>query len=282
MAERQEDHITDQVSPEAVDDNLFRLIVERNADAILLVDARGLIRYLNPAAEDLLGGSAETMLGTHFGFPLRASDIRELDVVHPDTGTRIVEMRVAETVLGDETVFVASLRDITPHVFTREALRAISLEDDLTGLYNRRALVVLAEQQLRLAERNARGTVLLYIDVDGLKEINDTFGHQEGDQTLIDVARILRLTFRSSDIIARIGGDEFAVLAPEAKEENGEDLRRRLLDAVDGWNASGDGRALSVSVGVARYEQGSAVDVEALLNAADADMYARRRHARVG
>ena len=94
-----------------------------------------------------------------------------------------------------------------------EALLALSLTDELTGLYNRRRFFVLTEQCLKVAVRTKKRSLLLFIDMDDLKWINDHYGHNEGDQALIDLANILKKTFRESDIIARIGGDEFVVLS---------------------------------------------------------------------
>ena len=85
----------------------------------------------------------------------------------------------------------------------------MSLHDELTGLYNRRGFITLAEQQLKIADRMKTSILLLFGDLDGMKFINDTFGHQEGNQALIDTTNILKDTFRGSDILARVGGDEF-------------------------------------------------------------------------
>lgn len=107
-------------------------------------------------------------------------------------------------------------------------LRELTLTDDLTGLYNRRGLTTLAYQQMRVAKRNGSRTLLFYVDLDGLKEINDRYGHAEGDIALIETARILRSVFRDSDIIARVGGDEFVALLLDSTEKDSEVLRKRL------------------------------------------------------
>ena len=95
-------------------------------------------------------------------------------------------------------------------------LSSLALTDELTGLYNRRGFICLSEVQLKLARRSGCDMVLFFIDVDGLKQINDSFGHSEGDNALIRTAEVLRMTFRESDVLARIGGDEFGALAIEA------------------------------------------------------------------
>jgi two-component system cell cycle response regulator len=154
------------------------------------------------------------------------------------------------------------------------ALRSLSLIDDLTGLYNRRGFSDLGEQHLRLARRTARAVLLVYVDLDDLKTINDTLGHQTGDRALTRVADLLRETFRQSDIIARIGGDEFAVMALEASEENEAQLLQRLRARVQEVNQeNGEPYDLSVSVGAARFSGEGAARLEDLLAEVDEAMY---------
>lgn len=154
------------------------------------------------------------------------------------------------------------------------ALRSLSLIDDLTGLYNRRGFIDLCEQHLKLAQRTARAVLLVYLDVDDLKTINDTLGHQTGDRALIRVADLLRETFRQSDIIARIGGDEFAVMALEASEENQEQLIERLKAGIENVNqTSGEPFLLSVSLGAARFSGERGKGLDDLLAEVDEAMY---------
>ncbi len=158
------------------------------------------------------------------------------------------------------------------------ALRGLSLIDDLTGLYNRRGFSELGEQHLKLARRSGRAILLVYADVDDLKTINDTFGHYVGDQALVRVAEILKDTFRQSDLIARIGGDEFAVMALEASEENEAQLLRRLSGRVRDVNRQDEEPyPLSVSVGMARVAAGGAVALDDILAKADRAMYEQKR-----
>jgi diguanylate cyclase (GGDEF)-like protein len=154
------------------------------------------------------------------------------------------------------------------------ALRSLSLIDDLTGLYNRRGFLDLGEQHLKLARRTARAVLLVYIDLDDLKTINDTLGHQTGDRALVRVADLLRETFRQSDIIARIGGDEFAVMALEASEENEAQLLSRLRARVREVNQErGEPYDLSVSVGASRFTGEGTSRLEDLLAEVDEAMY---------
>jgi diguanylate cyclase (GGDEF)-like protein len=181
--------------------------------------------------------------------------------------------------VGDELIgVVAVYTDITERVRMEEALRALALLDELTGLYNRRGFSILAEHQLKMAERGKRRMLLLFSDLDGLKWINDTFGHPEGDRALIEVADILEETFRESDIVARIGGDEFVVLAVETNGSPAGVLTTRLRENLEARNAGADRRyQLSLSVGVAHYDPTRPCSLDDLLAGADRAMYGQKR-----
>lgn len=157
-------------------------------------------------------------------------------------------------------------------------LRALSLIDDLTGLYNRRGFLTLASQEFRLAHRLKKRMILLFADLDDLKGINDTLGHLEGNRALIKTAGILKETFRDSDIIGRVGGDEFAVLAVENQENNRLRLNTRLQENMKAHNAKATSPLkLSVSVGIARYDPDSPCSIDELLEWADKSMYEQKR-----
>ena len=157
-----------------------------------------------------------------------------------------------------------------------EALLALSLTDELTGLYNRRRFFILTEQCLKVAVRTKKRPLLLFIDMDNLKWINDHYGHNEGDQALIGLADILKKTFRESDIIARIGGDEFVVLL-ESTDENSETLLTRLHENVKDYNVKRSQYTLSVSLGTAQFDPEYPISIDELLSKADALMYAQKR-----
>ena len=158
------------------------------------------------------------------------------------------------------------------------ALRSLSLIDDLTGLYNRRGFADLGEQHLKLARRTGRAVILFYMDVDRLKTINDTLGHHVGDRALNKLADILRDTFRQSDIIARMGGDEFAVMALEASQQNQMELLQRLRERIGEMNERRrESYSLSVSVGTARFDGEGRMRLDDLLAAADRVMYEEKR-----
>lgn len=163
---------------------------------------------------------------------------------------------------------------------SEEALRNLSLTDDLTGLYNRRAFTMLAEQQMKLTHRLQRRMLLLFGDVDNLKIINDTHGHPMGDQALKEVASVLKETFREVDIIARLGGDEFVILAPDASVESVDTLVERLQDTLRARNQAAERPyQLTVSVGIANYDPEQPCLVDELIARADVEMY-RHKHSR--
>jgi diguanylate cyclase (GGDEF)-like protein len=157
-------------------------------------------------------------------------------------------------------------------------LRSLALTDDLTRLYNRRAFLALAGQQLRVARRNTQGLLVFFADVDNLKEINDTYGHQEGDLALVRTADALEQTFRNSDVIARLGGDEFAVLALEATSENREVILRRLEKNIKGANAGESRYELSLSIGMSRFDPKHPVSLGKLIASADEAMYEEKKN----
>ncbi|MCD6595106.1 GGDEF domain-containing response regulator [bacterium] len=153
-------------------------------------------------------------------------------------------------------------------------LKALSVVDELTGLYNRRGFLTLAQQQMEFADRNLREMLLFFIDFDGLKKINDNFGHNVGDIALMETANILKESFSRSDIISRIGGDEFAVLALEARTKSIEILIDRLQRNIEVYNKSLNySFRISVSIGYSRYGPKKHYSIDELFAQADEMMY---------
>ncbi len=153
-------------------------------------------------------------------------------------------------------------------------IRGLSLTDDLTGLRNRRGFTLLAEQEVKLAHRIKRSMLLFFGDVDDLKEINDSFGHTQGDLALMEVAALLKETFREADILARFGGDEFVVLAVDAAFESADILTNRVQDILEAHNQQGDRLYhLTLSIGITRYDPEAPCTVSELIAQADGLMY---------
>jgi diguanylate cyclase (GGDEF)-like protein len=171
------------------------------------------------------------------------------------------------------------VRDITARKQMEEKLRKLSLVDELTGLYNRRGFFTLIEHHFKLAKRQNRKLLLLYADLDNLKDINDTFGHQEGDKMLTDAAKILKSTYRESDIVARIGGDEFVVFPVGGCKENVETIKSRLQKNIDTYNMNKErGYRMSISVGISCFDPVSPQSVDEILAEADRLMYSCKKN----
>ncbi|OGW70247.1 MAG: hypothetical protein A2036_00460 [Omnitrophica bacterium GWA2_50_21] len=157
-------------------------------------------------------------------------------------------------------------------------LLELSLKDTLTDLYNRRGFLTLAGQQHKLAVRNKRSFLLFFMDIDGLKQINDRFGHLAGDETLQHFANALKSVFRSSDILGRIGGDEFTAMAVDLSPENESLIMARMLDKLEEHNKKTNAPyTLSFSVGSASFLPNAPDSLENLLKKADNQMYIKKQ-----
>jgi diguanylate cyclase (GGDEF)-like protein len=163
-----------------------------------------------------------------------------------------------------------------------EEIRALLITDQLTGLYNRRGFIALVEQQLKIVERTKEGAILLFADLDGLKWINDNLGHNKGDGALVEAASIFKEIFRKSDIIARMGGDEFAVFALSASQEYSVLLENRLQHLIDSRNiVQNRDYKLSISIGVVYHDPAYPCSIDELLTRADAAMYEHKKSKRM-
>ena len=180
--------------------------------------------------------------------------------------------------LGDGVAITT--RDVTDRKHGEEELRAMTLVDDLTGLYNRRGFRMLAEQHFRLTKRGGPISLLVSFDLNGFKSVNDVYGHAEGDAALRRFADVLRRAFRDSDIIARFGGDEFSVLALDCGEFR-EQIVERVETALARANAAaGRPYDISVSLGTSRFDPFSPTTLDTLMAEADANLYESKRKQR--
>ena len=276
----------------------FKLGIERSGEAIFLADREGILIYVNPAFEKIYGFSREEVLGKtprilksgtlppevyqQFWGTILAKQVMSGEIINKTKEGRLLCVySSANPILNEEGEiigFLAIQRDITETKRLEEDLRALSLVDDLTGLYNRRGFVTLAQQQLKLANRLMRKDFLVFVDLDRMKWINDTFGHQKGDEALAETADILKNTFRESDIVARIGGDEFAILTVETEDADIEAINARLQGNTRDRNGKGNrGFHLSMSVGITRYDPEHPCSIDELLAKADKLMYEQKR-----
>lgn len=286
----------------------LRALVDSLDAAVLVEDERRIIQHCNQqfcnllrlseGPERFVGATSKELLkriSPLFFIPealeegieeaIEAHQVRKDELVY------LADMRILERcyspldVDGQRAGHLWTYRDVTTResnkdLMQRQAdqLRALSLVDELTGLYNRRGFLTLATQQLKLCDRSMRTAMVVFVDLDGMKRINDQLGHEYGDQALIETASVLRQCFRYSDVVARLGGDEFVVLAVEADPPTAELVTERLYEKLDEMNQKPD-RAfqLQFSVGIAPYDPTKSEMVEEVLARADNLMYESKR-----
>lgn len=273
----------------------YRALVESTEDSIYLVNRQYCYTFINQKHLQRLGYKATNCLGRPYSDFHSEEEARKFEATVDEvfaTGRSVQQehqsvrdnryfLRTLSPVRkGDGTISAVTVisKQITKQKQMEEELRKLSLTDALTGLYNRRGFMTLAAQQVKIANRMKRELLLISADLDDLKVINDTMGHKEGDQALVDVARILMETFRSSDIIARIGGDEFVALQMLNPEDPQSISTERLLQALAMHNAASQKTyRLSISLGSVVYNPDQPQSLEELLAEADTRMYEQKK-----
>lgn len=187
-----------------------------------------------------------------------------------------LEQRVKDRTLELECANAQLREEVKERRKAEATVQQLSITDELTKLNNRRGFLLLAEQQLKLAHRVNTSVCLLFIDLDGLKQVNDTLGHKMGDRLIVDAAQVLKHTFRESDVIARLGGDEFAVFVPSCGADD--DVVSRLQGNITRFNETGKNPYhLSMSIGVAICQVDIMTSLEQMMIQADQQMYANKR-----
>jgi len=255
----------------------YRQLLETNQDAIFVYDTNNIIRYANPAAHALFSKDQRDLIGTKLPIEEDISTQKEIEIKDPYGNTVFLDVRSVSTDWDNETMTLSVLRDITESTRLRKELEQISLTDDLTGLYNRRGFNILSERMITLARRQRADIFILFGDMDKLKKINDTLGHIEGDNAIRAMAGIFTRAFRESDLIARMGGDEFAVMGLINEPLVPETLIERLQGHIDEFNAKAGAKfKLALSIGIERLPCRSEAQIEEALHAADTKMYAAK------
>jgi diguanylate cyclase (GGDEF)-like protein/PAS domain S-box-containing protein len=280
----------------------FRNAFDYAAIGMALVSPQGTWLRVNRSLCELVGYSEEELLRSDFQSITHADDVGNdlanlYRLIQGETPTCQVEKRyvhkLGQVVWAMNSVslvhdaedkpahFIFQIQDISERKRAEAALQSLSLIDELTGLYNRRGFLAVTEQYLESFQRGDNGLVVLYADLDGLKEINDSLGHLEGDRALVRTAEVLKEAFRSSDIIARLGGDEFVLLASVGADESADSLTDRLQQKIALANAQRNRPYdLSISIGVAHYDPDEACTIEELMGRADHVMYEEKRKKR--
>jgi len=286
-----------------VEQDLKRLsvIIRDSNDAISLQDLNGNILEWNRGAEKVYGYTEAEALGmnifSHIVPDEKREEMRNVIAqlkngksVDPFETKRLtkegneLDIWITGTPLEDDSGQVSALalteRDVTEKNSLIRELEELSLKDELTGIYNRRGFTVFAEKLLRLIQRRNGNALLFYMDMDNLKWINDTLGHVRGDEAITRFAGILRKTFRETDVVARMGGDEFAVLTEVGNTEKSVTKAvKRLLGKIEKSNGQQADYVLSVSVGTVTGD-GKEATLEKMLQQADQKMYQEKRQKR--
>ena len=277
----------------------YRHLVEHSQGLICTQDLTGMLLSVNPAAARLLGYQPDEMVGRNLSEFVAPSHrhlfnpyLERMMQQSTDSGLlRIVTKSGAERIwqydnlryeeAGREPYLLGHAQDVTELKTAEATMRNLSLTDELTGLYNQRGFLALAAQQLRAARRTGQIFSLLYADMDGLKQINDTYGHQEGSQALKQLAEILSRSFRSSDIVARLGGDEFAILMADTTPSSVEISLARLEAHLLDYNVREfHNYQLSLSVGAVSANPADEPSIAELLIKADQRMYENKKRKR--
>lgn len=273
----------------------YRSLVESTDDSIYLVDRDYCYLFMNRGHRERMGFDGDDYLGKPYADSHspeeNAAFVSMVDAVfrtgqssrqeHRSSRDRRFFLRTFSPMRdSDGTIIAVNVisKDITELKELQEKLTSLSLTDELTGLYNRRGFFTLVDQQLKIAARNRETIFMLYADLDNLKTINDSLGHAEGDRALNDISAIFQETFRESDIIARVGGDEFVMIPVGTTLETLRLMQNRLTQKISAFNSlQSRPYALSVSLGAAVYDPASPVTVDELLRQADQSMYEAKR-----
>ena len=269
----------------------FRQLAE-NIREVFYIHEEGIPRYVSPAYAEIWGRPPQALYEDPNSFwetihPedrdyvkrfMEKKTQEEYEVVYrivrPDASVRWIRDRSFP--IGDESGrtqrAVGIAADITDLKLGEEKLRYLGLHDPLTGLYNR----IYFEEEMSRMEKTRHETVgILSCDVDGLKLVNDTLGHDQGDRLLVAAAGVIRESFREGDLVARIGGDEFAVVLPNTTEPSVEDACQRIQEAVTAYNTTNPELPLSISVGLA-VKNGSHKNLKDVFKKADNHMYRKK------
>lgn len=279
----------------------YKELVEKADVAILLDDVEGNFKYFNKNFADLFGYTYSEMQSKSIEQLVHPDDMNKVARYHRERlkgmeipkkyefkgikkdGTPLwVEVNVVVLEEGGKVIGTrAYIWDISERKGAEQDLRTLSMVDELTGLYNRRGLYAFTEQQIKIADRIRKGFLLIFADLDNMKWINDNMGHKEGDQALKDAADVLKESCRKSDIVARMGGDEFAVIAVDALKNSESIVVGRILKNIALKNSkTGKKYQLSLSVGTAYYDPVTPCPLDELFEGADKKMYEykKRKH----
>jgi diguanylate cyclase (GGDEF)-like protein/PAS domain S-box-containing protein len=286
--------VTDRMQTEIAlknSEERYRTLVENQGEGVMMVDANLRIEYLNLAAEALLKLPIHELMGIKLSelftpkqraillaeFEARKKgDRNSYELTYQTPAGEKHQLLITATPRFDSTgKFIGSfavIRDITDRKQVEEDLRYRSTHDALTNLHNR---FFFDEELSRLEENHRQPISVLMLDMDGLKMINDSFGHFIGDEALRRVARLVRSCLRGEDLVARLGGDEFAVLLPNTRQRERDRIIARMYRIIKYFNQRNPGPSLSISIGGATAQPGESL--HRALEDADQHLYEEKR-----
>ncbi|HOP06456.1 MAG TPA: EAL domain-containing protein [candidate division Zixibacteria bacterium] len=263
-----------------IDQNFQNLIVQNMSEGVLVVDSEGIIEYANPAAGTLLNGQADRLIGAEFGFPISDECLIEVPPHMGSSETKYLEMHVVEPTNMPSLMRVVSLQDVSHHERTRAQLMHTAHHDSLTGVEVRRMFDKRLSRLIEKARRKQIETfVVMYVDCDNFKQVNDEYGHSIGDAVLQGIAEVLLNAVRPSDFIGRLGGDEFALGLEDINSiSDAIGVADRIIAAVgDSIQVGNKQISTSVSIGLASYRQGHREPRDILRDADTALQFAKKR-----
>ncbi len=252
----------------------FQALMETMEDAVVVINQENRIYYANPAAELLFGASIKELQENPSPLPEKIEEHSEIRIPSPEGGPVIGDLRVGTCNWNGELVRLVTIRDITETVRLRELLQREACTDSLTGLYNRRGFFAKGAAFLEEAQKKNLHVTCLFADLDGMKNINDTLGHEEGDKALQETAAMMQQILGSWNILARVGGDEFAALVEHEEDQPPRETCQKIQKAMEKSNQEGKhSYCLAISVGVASWNPCSPISLGELLSRGDKKMY---------
>jgi diguanylate cyclase (GGDEF)-like protein/PAS domain S-box-containing protein len=274
-----------------------RAVLDAAVEGIVTINERGIVESFNPAAEQMFHYAAREVVGRNVSMLMpephaaehdaylqryvttghaRLVGTRELLAVRKDGSQFSIEISLTEIQIGKKRNFTGFIRDITERKQAEEHVRHLAHFDGLTDIPNRMFFYDRLEQAINLARRDKHKVALLYLDLDKFKEVNDSLGHDAGDELLKNVARRIRRLLRESDTVARVGGDEFAVILPqiETRDAAAEVVKKVIAALARPYDLAGHGQDVLIgsSVGISVFPEDGA-DAGTLVKAADSAMY---------